>query len=85
MEELLWFVAGSVAGATLTKWGREVLMGIASTTIVAFDAVAAGANRAAEVVSARTAEQRKHLEDFFAEARSKARQPKTAASPTAQA
>jgi hypothetical protein len=60
-------------------------MGIASTTIVALDAIAAGASRAAEVVSTRTAEQRKHVEEFLAEARSKARQPRPTASSPAQA
>ena len=101
MEEILWFAVGSVAGATLTKWGRQALLGAATTAIVVGDAVAGGATRiagvvstgaaeqrkriveladhAVETVSKRTAQQRKAIGEFFAEARSKARTPKQAA------
>jgi hypothetical protein len=85
MEEVLWFAAGSVAGAALAKWGREVLMGAVTTAIVVGDAVAAGANRVAEVVATRTAEQRKQVGEFFAEAQEKARRAKPANSQPARA
>jgi hypothetical protein len=83
MEGLFWFALGSVAGASLTKWGRQGLMSVATATIVVADAVGAGANRVSEVISTRTAEQRKQVAEFLAEARSKARQPKSTASPMA--
>jgi hypothetical protein len=86
MEAVLWFALGSVAGAAITGWGRPVAMAITTTAIRAGDAVgeAAGkvggtvgeaAGKVRDAMAARTAEQRKSLESFFEEAKSRARAP----------
>ncbi len=79
MEQALWFVFGSVAGAALSKWGRPAVMTVMTAAFRAGDVVASTASRAGGAVASRTAEQRKNVSSFLAEAREKARAAKEAA------